>query len=535
MEANTLRNVLFSNNILEICEEEKKVYINVKSKGYDLASFQKLLSDFPRIKITQFIALRAAIENALGQFIQFGELKPLVEISVSNDSLKAYAYINLTPSQYQDYNKKDLVEQILLECQTQGIVYGIHIDEIIKNLRPQEKFVVANGLLPTHGKNAKVKLYELEELKPQVFEDGKVNYYELNLINKVNRGDWVGERIEPTLGEPGKNVFGEIIPAIPGRQVKLVYDHKTILESLNEDKTITTLTAKKTGAVVYENSVLTVCNCLEIEGKVSFETGNIDFDGYVEVRDSIEDNFSVRADNDIQVMGRLGVGGVDTIESRDGNIYIRGGIAGKNKAKIICDGNLYTKFASDCIIECKGSVNIGYYALNADIKAKEVILEAYNSRIIGGKIDAQIRVVAGEIGSHAEVPTYINVKGFNRSLLKEEYDALSDDIANLKDQIEYITQKLAVFDLNRLDNRQKQLYVDLEQALDNSNRRLKALYEQKKRYTSYLHSRGDGEIRANKCIHPQVHLTINHFDEHIKNTIWVPTTYFVHNGELKKD
>lgn len=526
-------NVIFSNEHVEIILEEDQIYIKVLQKKYELTIFQEIIKNFPRIKITQFIALKAAITNAIEQLVNIGEYKPIVEISISNDHLKAFANINLTPDDFRQANKNELIEFILLACKKEKIIFGVDLNEISTQMRPIEKFTIAKGLLPTSGVDAKVKLFELEDIKPQIFDDGKVNHYELNLINKVAKGVWVGERIEPTLGIPGKTVLGTLIPAIPGKQVKLIYDHKTITEDLSEDLTKTTLTSKKIGAVVYENGILAICNYLEVDGKVSFETGNIDFDGFVEVKQSIEDNFSVRADNDIQVLGKIGIGGIDTIESRDGNIYIRGGIAGKNKAKIICNGDLYTKFASDCTIECNGSVNIGYYAMNTTIIAKEVILESVNSKIIGGHIEATVRVITGEIGNRTEIPTRITVLGFDRAAYKEEYDKINTIIDNIKDQMVYLNQKLSIYSPNHLDANQKKIFTELVDAYENFNKKLKMLVEKKKKYISYLHSKGDGEIKVNRCIYPNVNLIIKNHVQYISKQVTLPTSYFVTNNELK--
>lgn len=525
--------IIFHNENVEIILEENQVYIKVLQKKYELSAFQEVLKDFPRIKITQFIALKSAITNAIDQLVNIGEYKPIVEISVSNDHLKAYATINLTSQQFKEYDKKELVELIVDACKEQAIIFGIDFNQLMENMIPLEKFVIAKGLLPTTGDDAIIHLYEIDELKPQVFDDGKVNHYELNLINKVDKGDWVGERIEPTLGIPGKSVYGAIVPAIPGKQQKLVYDKKTISEALNEDGTKTILSSKRIGAVVYENGILSVCNYLEIDGKVSFETGNIDFDGHVEVKNSVEDNFSVKADQNIQIMGKIGVGGIDTIESREGSIYIRGGIAGKNKAKIICNGDLYTKFAADCTIECNGSVNIGYYAMNANIKAKEVILESFNSKIIGGNIEADVRVVSGEIGSRADVPTHIKVVGFNRLSYKDEYDNINTLIDQTKDQITYLNQKLSIYSPNNLDAKQRQILNELEDAYDGLNKKLKMLYDKKKKYISYLHSKGDGEIRVNKCIYTNVTLEIGKHLHHVNKMTNLPMSYYVINDQFK--
>lgn len=526
-------NIIFSDEYVEIILEDDQVYIKVLQKKYELSTFQEILKNFPRIKITQFIALKAAISNAIEQLVNVGEYKPIVEISISNDQLKAFANINLSPNDFNQADKKELIEFILVASKKQNIIFGIDLNDLMVQLKPIEKFVIANGMLPLVGEDAIVKLYELEDIKPQIFDDGKVNHYELNLINKVGKEEWVGERIEPTLGIPGKTVLGTPIPAIPGKQEKLVYDRKTISEHLSEDGTKTTLLSKKIGAVVYENGILAICNYLEVDGKVSFETGNIDFDGFVEVKQSVEDNFSVRADNDIQVLGKIGLGGIDTIESRDGNIYIRGGIAGKNKAKIICNGDLFTKFASDCTIECNGSVNIGYYAMNTTIIAKEVILESLNSKIIGGHIEASVRVVTGEIGNRAEIATSITVLGFDRVAYKEEYDKINALIDNIKDQIVYLNQKLSIYSPADLDASQKKIYSELENAYDTFNKKLKLLYEKKKRYISYLHSKGDGEVKVSHCIYPNVNIMIKNHTHYVSKHVSLPTSYYVTNNEFK--
>ena len=72
----------------------------------------------------------------------------------------------------------------------------------------------------------------------------------------------------------------------------------------------------------------------------------------------MEDNCQDR--NDLEILGEYGVGAADKISSTDGNIYIKGGIAGKNKAMVRCK-NLYVKFLSDITVECDGNVYVGFY------------------------------------------------------------------------------------------------------------------------------------------------------------------------------
>jgi len=504
-------------------------------KGYSIGQLNDVLLEFPRVKITEFVSLKEAINSAQSKITLVGDLKPVFEIAVSGDRLKVYATINMSESEFKKIDNKVLLEKIVIMSHQENIEYGFNFNELIKNLKPNEKIVIAEGLLPVRGEDAVVTYYEIKELQPEIFQDGKVNHYELNLINKVNKGDWVGERIEPTPGIPGKTVYGEVIPAQPGRTEALKYDKKSIEEVKDDEGKKTLLLSKQIGAVVFENDIISVCNYLEIKGRVSFETGNIDFDGFVEVKDSVEDNFSVVADNDIQIMGKMGVGGVDTIESKDGNIYIRGGIAGKNKAKIICNGDLYTKFAADCTIECKGTVNIGFYAMNCHIKAKEVILEGYNSKIIGGNIEAQIRVVAGEIGSRADIYTKINVTGFVRDEMKAQYDQINILLERSKERISFLKQQLAVYDVHNMDAKQLAAFRIIEEDYHKNKKNLQMFYVQKKKYISYLHTKGEGEITATKHMYSNVHIKIKDESEHIVEEEKMAVSFYHLDDEIHKE
>ena len=100
---------------------------------------------------------------------------------------------------------------------------------------------------------------------------------------------------------------------------------------------------QKNGAVYYKGDSIGVYDFLEIKGDVDFSTGNIDFDGYLSIKGTVEDNFSVEASNDLEILGEYGVGAADKISSHEGNIYIKGGITGRNRESFAAK-NLYVSF-----------------------------------------------------------------------------------------------------------------------------------------------------------------------------------------------
>jgi len=526
--------VIFSNDYIKLIEEDDGFYIESYKKGYTLEEFNQILSDFPQIRITNFVVLRNTILNAPKFQTKFAEKRERVEITVTKDHLKAFATLYIPASELTEENREKIALEILEALQDKGIVYGIIQDALLKEFKPKIRFLIAQGKLPVEGKPSVIKMYEIQEPKPKITEDGKVNHYELNLINKVERGGWLGERIDATPGEPGKSVFGEEIPAKPGKQLPLLYDRNSVEEVYDKEKGITTLIAKKPGAVFYKDDVIYVYDYLEIEGDVSFETGNINFDGFVNIKGTIEDNYSVEAKHDIEVLGSMGIGGINKIYSKDGCIYIRGGIAGKNKARIYCKQNLYTKFASDCIIECEGTVHIGFYAINCYIKAKQVIFESKNSRIIGGRIDAEIKVVANEVGNRTEIPTYIHVKGFNRKKFKDTFDQINDSIKEINEDLAQLKHRAAIYrGSGNLSEKHQYEFKRILKDISNLREELKRLQAERKNYLSYLRAKGEGEITIYGIVHGNTTFEIKNIQKRFMDQTRGPITYYVLENELK--
>ncbi len=222
--------VIYSNEYLELIEEEEQYYVRVFEKGYNMNDFNSIMLQYPHVNLTHFSGLNSAIALPSGKIIKIGIKKPLVEISMSKDRLKGYVILNMSQQEFDSRDKAELIQLIMEAIQQSNIVYGIDVHDIINTIQPLKKIQIAMGILPTRGQDAEIKLFQIEDVKPQMIEDESVNHYELNLINKVEKGAWVGERSEPKQGIPGKTVSGEVIPAQPGRQTHLEYDKKTVTQ-----------------------------------------------------------------------------------------------------------------------------------------------------------------------------------------------------------------------------------------------------------------------------------------------------------------
>ena len=524
--------LLYKNNYIEILKEKGIFYIKSTNRGFTLDMFNDLLKSFPMIKVTSFMTLRNVIHNAPRGPEPFAEERERISLRNSEDGLRAYMTLYVNSEDLSANNRITLVKEIFDTLNRAGIIFGINSKLLAGPLESGVEYIIAEGCPPVNGIDAEVKLYEVSNLKPQVIDANNVNHYELNLINHVKEGDWLGERKDPTLGFPGKNVQGKEIPAIPGRNLPLLYDRLSVRE--NQKDGLTTLTSKKNGAVYYRGDSIGVYDYLEIKGDIDFSTGNIDFDGYMSIKGTVEDNFSVVANNDLEILGDYGVGAADKISSLEGNIYIKGGIAGKNKAVVRCKKNLYVKFLSDITVECEGSVYVGFYCMNSNVRAKQLIIESPKGKITGGKIDVDIQVSAAEIGNKSESRTHIRVRGFNRNALKMDLDKTLDKLNENKKEITRIKQHLQVYSSSCSDLTKEQFntYEDLKNSYAEKKEIVKELEFRYKSINEYLKTPGEGAVIAKTRLYPKVKIEIKNLSEEILQSAPM-VTYFIKDNELK--
>ena len=525
-------NVIFSSENVLVIEKEDGYYIQSFKKGMSIDQFNKLMLEHPEINITSIMTIRNSLVNAPRPPEKFAEAKERVSVELSEDELRAYVTLNIREEELSGMHRSDLFTEILRKLNEKGITYGIKNDVILNKMEGNVKTLVAEGTAPVNGKDADIRMYELKEIKPEAKEDGNVDHYELNLINRVSVGDWLGERIEPEEGISGRTVKGSIICPVKGKDLPLSYDKKTVKEVHKNDKTV--LYALINGAVHFEGDRISVSNHLEMQGNIDFRTGNIDFDGYLTIKGTIEDGFSVSAQKDIEILGDIGVGGVKDITSKEGSIYIKSGIAGHNKAVIRSKKNIYTKFVSDTTINCEGSVHIGFYCLNSNIRAKEVILDSSRGQIIGGNIEAQIRVVSSTIGSVGEKRTNIIVSGFNRNSMKKSLDNITCEIEKLRGALEKAKLEVSAYsNSDGFTREQMKIYDEIKNRYYNIRDNLKKLEEERKALTGYLRTHGEGEVSILKKGYPNTHMEIKGKVREIIVPI-LSSSFFVQDGELKE-
>ena len=519
-----VNNELYSDEYLRIYLNQNNVMLETYKRGFQINQITHIFSERPELVLTNISALRSSIVSAPAIPVKIGKLKDKIDLEISPDELTAEVTFNLSEEELANTPKELLRGKLAALLEKNGIVFGINLGFINEDLSPNRPYIVAYGVPAKDGSDAIVRMYELTESKPEVGEGGKVDFYDMKLINRVKPGEWLGERIEATNGTPGKTITGEEIEPQPGRTAALVYDKNSVVEVTTGNKT--TLVSKLAGAVNYTNDRINVSNHLEIEGDAGVATGNIKFDGYVTIKGSINDGFSVEATKDIEINGQYGLSNIKSLVSTQGSIYIKGGVSSRERLEITAAKSIYVKFADNVRLVCGETAHIGYYSINSEIIAKDVVFDSINGQVIGGCIKSEIHISVPICGSEMERKTTLEVVGFNRQSLVRRLDEVFSDISIKKTEMQKLKMQ------SHVSSSRNSSGANISDKLFNLKEEIKLLEEERKQIAIYLKTKGDGEISVSRRLYPNCFIILSGIYAETSPDI-MAQTFYLKDGEIK--
>src|SRR6185503_3644432 len=201
---------------------------------------------------------------------------------------------------------------------------------------------------------------------------------------------------------PGKSIRDEEIPARDGTEGAITIGRGVEHALGNPD----ILVAAVDGQVKFENNTLEVLAVYEIQGDVDIATGSIDFIGTVIVHGDVKPGLKIMAGEDVLVDGV-----VDDAEiTATGKVTVKGGVLGQGgKAKIVAGGDINAKYIRNAAIETKGTLIAHEGVLHCHVHAHSVRLTGKRGQIVGGEINAEVEIIANQIGSNTmATPTILN-------------------------------------------------------------------------------------------------------------------------------
>ncbi len=293
--------------------------------------------------------------------------------------------------------------QILEFLRTKRISYGIVPEQTIASWLEtagiNEPLQVAEGTPPLPGQDGKVTCH-FENMTMQagkIHADGSIDFKERRHIPHVFKGDLLAEKIPPVPGSDGVSVSGTPIsvPDVidPGfgitSNAHFSEDGLSIFASTDGEPHVDTL------------GRISVNPAIEINGDVGYETGNLDFEGNVVVKGSIQTGFSVRCMN-------------LTVESIQGaRISVTGDLnvaAGITESKVRAVGQIKAKFVNRSSVFTFSDMTVQKEILDSQIFLGGTCNNAAG-HIIASKVVARGGIEACRIGTDTSGPCTIGVGG----------------------------------------------------------------------------------------------------------------------------
>lgn len=369
----------------------------------------------------------------------FPPINETLVVMISPDHMMAAARFYPPSSLGQRLGADDIVNILHLNY----VNYGIDMDAIQKWLNNRvycENIVLATGMQPGLGENAWVEYFfeTNRKAKPTLNEDGTVDFFHLNNISHVKKGDVLAVLHPEVQGTPGMTVLGEAQAATVIKKGVLHYGRNI---EISEDK-LTIRSMVDGHATLVDNKVF-VSDVYEVEN-VDNATGNIEYTGNVQVNGNICANFSVKAQGNVIVRGVVEGAYVEA----GGDIIIAAGVNGMNKGVLKAGGNVISKFIENATVSAGGYVETESILHSKVSALTEITVVGHKGFITGGRVSAtnliKVKTLGSELGADTTVELGIDPEVKAHYLdLKTSLTKLDKTIRQLRPVIEAADKKKA--------------------------------------------------------------------------------------------
>ncbi len=389
-------------------------------------------------------------------------------VRVTKDKHEAWLYL-ARPEEGESYSK----EEVMSLLEQNGVRAGYIMSNILAMVKKgiyERSIKVALAKECIQGRNGYYEYTfdpnEINRKNPKIREDGSVDYNSVNLLLSIGKDQKICTYYPATTGEPGYLVDGTIIepartadlPALKGKGFRF-------------DEATSSYYSEIEGKIDFRSDYdVQIRNVHQIKGDVNQLNSRVEFNGDIEISGNVESGTVIRSTRSITISG--------VVEAAEiyagGDIVLKRGIQGNNKAKIVCNGNLYADFIEHTTVKAKGDVNSNSI-LNSEVFADgQVILTGKRGTLIGGYTHGRKGIKCVNLGNDVEVKTVAHVGLETKEYLKNQ-DVLRKDVY-LRDQLQTILNRM-----NHILAQKKVAPIKKEDLLE-----LNELNEKKKEFTAEL-------------------------------------------------
>lgn len=445
-------------------------------------------------------------------------------VTVAGDKMSAW--LSITPPHGGQPVERQQVEDLLRE---KGIASGVLEREIESAVAAgaAQDLLIACGRKPSPGTDAKFQslLPELKERRPHVDEHGVADYRNLGQITIVHPDQPLMRRIPGVSGEDGENVLGEKVPPPPVQDFKFA---PGLQGTKTDPGDANVLLAAITGQPVMVTHGVTVEPAITV-ASVDLSSGNLDFEGTVNVRGDVKESMKIHATGDVVVGGTVEAAEIEA----DGDVVVKGGIIGHQAgvlgttARIHGKGSVSARFIENAEVRAGNSILAEDHASHSNLTAlSEVAIGKKGSRkghILGGTTRATSLVKALVIGSVGGVATVVQV-GHN-PYLHEQLEQSRLELHHKKKEQENLYKVITYLKENPHKNK-GDLLEKAERTLEKLVAEIIHLNQMQQDLLERMKFAEDAKVVVEGTIHSGVEIQIGNriwrvADEHGGGTYWL--------------
>ena len=318
--------------------------------------------------------------------------------------------------------------------------------------------VIATARPPVKGQDAVYEplVQSEQDHGPVVNERGVADMLSTHVFVMVEPGQPLMRRHPATAGEPGMNVLGEPVPPVAGQDPGFKKDLQGAEIADNDPDLL--IAGIKGHPVVFANGV-SVDPVLHVDN-VDLHTGNIEFDGSLEVKGDVAAGLEIDVTGDVIVKGA-----VERARIKAGNqVIVHGGIFGSQDidedsgmesedSELVFDieagGNVEAGFVNQAAIHSQGDIRVKQYAAHSFLKAEGWIAlgqDGGKGIVFGGLAMAMQGAVIAQCGNDSYVPTRLRIGKLDLLLkrqqqIEQELQARQSESAQLQAILSKIKNK----------------------------------------------------------------------------------------------
>lgn len=360
---------------------------------------------------------------------------------------------------------------------------ALEIDKLIKDpeeIKKEHNFVVASGIPAKQGESGWIKFYFPRATRVVLKDDGSADFRNINKYVHVKEGEKLATLFEGIAGEQGTDLTGNPIYPNPIDRPRLTLGKnvipKTIPDPEKPTRQLKEYYAGLSGVIFSTDNSLTVSPELNIESNIGLGTGNINFEGAIRVKGTIEEGAVVVCNGSLFIEGNVESSDVAVGEDLD----VKGGVKAKGQGIIKVKGDLRAKFIENSNLEVDGDIIVENFILQSNIKCLgNVILTGDTSSIISSDILAFQGITVSSLGSSAQLDTTVEIgfhykndklftEGSARSVqLEKELELLLPEIQKIKEVVQRTRGKL--------DDAKKEKFKEIFDAYQKKSKTLELL------------------------------------------------------------